>query len=108
MSRWSRVGFCVTITIVKWLAALMSGLGLAVGFGLAVATHHDGSGTIGWTGYVAVNQTRYADYFPKRGASWLPGIVVYPIVGALAGLLVALLLTWLGFRLTRRSSGGNA
>ena len=53
-------------------------------------------------------QTRYADYLPKRGASWLPELVVYPVVGALAGLVVALLLARLGFRLTRRTSGANA
>lgn len=91
----------------KWLAALLSGLGLAVGFGAAVVTHHDRSGTTGWTGYAAVNQTRYADYLPRRGASWLPELVVYPIAGAVAGLVIALLLAGLGFRLTRRSRGGH-
>jgi hypothetical protein len=64
-------------------------------------------GGTGPTPDVALNQTRYADYLPKRGGSWLPGLVVYPIVGALAGLVVALLLARLGFRLTRSSSGGN-
>src|SRR5581483_1861799 len=97
---WSRARLSATITVVKWLAALMSGLGLVIGIGLAVARHHDRPGANGWTGYVAVNQTRYADYLPTHHASWLPGLVLYPLIGALVGLAIALLLARLGFRLT--------
>ena len=89
-----------TITTVKWLVGLLSGLGLAVGFGFALATHHH-SGAIGWTRYAALNQTQSADYLPKHSTSWLPALVVYPLIGVFGGLIVALVIARLGFRLTR-------
>ena len=43
---------------------------------------------------------RYADYL-RNHPSWFPGIVEYAAIGLGAGLVVAVLLVLLGFRLTR-------
>ena len=94
---------------IKALTIMLGLLGSSLGLGLGAIAHAQvsgGSGT-GWTMYSPPSlPRRYVDYLPGAGydAAWSPGLAEYAIISLGAGVVLAVLLVGLGFRLTWRRS----
>jgi heme/copper-type cytochrome/quinol oxidase subunit 1 len=86
------------------LVALLTGIGALAGVAVGVVAHHSASQTQGWTLYAPLSR-RYADYLPRH-TPWFPAIIEYAALGLGAGLIAAIALTVLRFRLVRTRPGG--
>ena len=102
--RWSLESISATMAFMRSLVALLTGFGTLAGVIVGVVTHHSALQTQGWTLY-APPARRYADYLPGH-APWFPGIIEYAALGLVAGLIAAIALTILRFRLVRTRPGG--
>ena len=101
---WSLEWISATMASIRSLVALLTGIGTLAGVVVGVVAHRSALQTQGWTLY-APRSRRYADYLPGH-TPWFPGIVEYAALGLGAGLIAAIALTVLRFRLVRTRPGG--
>ena len=101
---WSPESISATMAPMRSLVALLAGIGTLAGVVVGVVAHRSAVHTQGWTLYAPLPR-RYADYLPGH-TPWFPGIVEYAALGLGAGLIAAIALTVLRFRLVRTRPGG--
>jgi hypothetical protein len=87
------------MAVMRALVAILAGLGTIVGVVVGVVAHHRASMQEGWTLYVG-SPRQFVDYLPSS-TPWFPGILEYAALGLGAGIVIALALIVLRFRLVR-------